>query len=86
MRSSKKPINVCLSLLKKVLTSDNNHKQINTYSRDSVIVPEMVGFNIGVYNGKKFIPVYVTEYMVGRKLGEFSFTRKLSKKNSDSKK
>lgn len=86
MRSSKKPIHVCLALLKKVLKAANQHKQINTYSRNSSILPEMVGFTIGVYNGKKFLPVYVTEYMIGHKLGEFSFTRRLSQKKNDSKK
>jgi len=48
---------------------------IKTWSRRSTVVPEMVGHTIAVHNGKKFIPVYVTENMVGHKLGEFSFTR-----------
>ncbi len=50
-------------------------KVIKTWSRRSTIVPEMVGHTIAVHNGKKFIPVYVTENMVGHKLGEFSPTR-----------
>lgn len=48
---------------------------VKTYSRRSTIVPEMVGFTIAVHNGKTFIPVYITEDMVGHKLGEFSPTR-----------
>jgi small subunit ribosomal protein S19 len=50
-------------------------KVIKTWSRRSTIVPEMVGHTIAVHNGKKFIPVYITENMVGHKLGEFSPTR-----------
>ena len=52
---------------------------IKTWSRDCTITPEMVGFTFGVHNGKDFIPVYVTEEMVGHKLGEFSPTRKFIK-------
>ncbi len=50
-------------------------KVVKTWSRRSTIFPEMVGHTIAVYNGKKFIPVYITENMVGHKLGEFSPTR-----------
>ncbi len=50
-------------------------KSIKTWSRRSVILPEMVGLNFAVHNGKKFIPVFVSENMVGHKLGEFSPTR-----------
>ena len=53
----------------------NDKKVLRTWSRRSTIVPEMVGHTIAVHNGKKFIPVYITENMVGHKLGEFSFTR-----------
>ena len=53
----------------------NEKKVIKTWSRRSTITPEMVGHTIAVHNGRKFIPVYVTENMVGHKLGEFSFTR-----------
>src|SRR5438270_333263 len=53
----------------------NEKKVLRTWSRRSTIIPEMVGHTIAVHNGKKFIPVYVTENMVGHKLGEFSFTR-----------
>jgi small subunit ribosomal protein S19 len=57
------------------LTRANEKKQIRTWSRRSTILPEFVGHTIAVHNGKKFIPVYVTENMVGHKLGEFSPTR-----------
>jgi small subunit ribosomal protein S19 len=53
----------------------NEKKVIKTWSRRSTIIPEMVGHTLAVHNGKKFIPVYVTEQMVGHKLGEFSPTR-----------
>lgn len=54
-------------------------EMIKTWARDCTIVPEMIGFTFGVYNGKEFIPVKVTEEMVGHKLGEFSPTRKFIK-------
>jgi small subunit ribosomal protein S19 len=64
-------------LMKKVLrTLNSGDKQmIKTWSRRSMIVPEFIGITFAVHNGKKFIPVYVTENMVGHKLGEFSPTR-----------
>ena len=64
-------------LLTKVMAMTNvtNKKPIKTWSRRSMIIPEMVGFTINVYNGKVFVPVFVTENMVGHKLGEFSPTR-----------
>lgn len=76
-RSLKKGPFVDESLLKKVsaLNSTNEKKVIKTWSRRSTIVPEFIGHTFAVYNGKKFIPVYVTENMVGHKLGEFSPTR-----------
>ena len=48
---------------------------ITTYSRRSMVIPDMVGITFAVYNGRKFIPVFITEQMVGHKLGEFSHTR-----------
>ena len=79
-RSLKKAPFADPKLLKKVQSLKPGDKTIiKTWSRDSVIFPEMVGFNIGVYNGKQHIPVYVTEEMVGYKLGEFSPTRKFRK-------
>ena len=57
------------------LNSRNEKKVVKTWSRRSTIVPDMIGHTIAVHNGKKFIPVYVTEQMIGHKLGEFSPTR-----------
>ena len=87
MRSLKKMIYISIPLLKKVMASisDGGKKTIETYSRRSSIVPEMVGLSISVYNGKKFIPISVTQNMVGHKLGEFSPTRKTPTRKSDSK-
>ena len=64
-------------LLKKVeVLNTNNQKQVvRTWSRRSTIVPDFIGHTLAVHNGRKFIPVYVTENMVGHKLGEFSPTR-----------
>ncbi|MBN2625764.1 MAG: 30S ribosomal protein S19 [Spirochaetales bacterium] len=76
-RSVKKGPFVAKSLYKKVLDQGENAKKgmIKTYSRSSTIIPEMVGMTISVYNGKTWVPVYVTENLVGHKLGEFSPTR-----------
>ena len=76
-RSLKKGPFVDLHLSKKVqvASAKNDRKPIKTWSRRSTVIPEMVGHTIAVHNGKKFIPVYVTENMVGHKLGEFSPTR-----------
>ena len=76
-RSLKKGPFVDDHLMKKVETAatNNDRRVIKTWSRRSTIVPEMVGLTFAVHNGKKFIPVFVTENMVGHKLGEFSFTR-----------
>ena len=67
-------------LLKKVRTLNETGKKevIKTYSRRSTIYPDFVGHTFAVHNGKEFIPVYVTEDMVGHKLGEFSMTRKFT--------
>ena len=76
-RSLKKGPFVDDHLMKKVdaMNEAGDRKVIKTWSRRSTIVPDMVGHTIAVYNGKKFVPVYVTENMVGHKLGEFSPTR-----------
>lgn len=76
-RSDKKGPFVELKLQKKVETARTSGDQriIKTWSRDSMVIPDMIGLTFAVYNGRKFIPVYVTEYMVGHKLGEFSPTR-----------
>ena len=57
------------------LNKNNEKKIIKTWSRRSTIVPDMIGHTIAIYNGRKHIPVYISENMVGHKLGEFSFTR-----------
>ena len=76
-RSLKKGPFVDTHLLEKVeeMNRANEKKVVKTWSRRSTVVPEMVGHTMAVHNGKKFIPVYVTENMVGHKLGEFSPTR-----------
>ena len=76
-RSLKKGPFIDLHLLEKVelLNRANEKKVIKTWSRRSTVVPEMVGHTVAVHNGKKFIPVYVTENMVGHKIGEFAPTR-----------
>ena len=56
-------------------TANNDRRVIKTWSRRSMILPEMVGLTFAVHNGKKFVPVFVTENMVGHKLGEFAPTR-----------
>ncbi len=76
-RSLKKGPFVEEKLAKKVqeMASSGEKKLIKTWSRRSVILPEFIGYTFAVHNGKKFIPVYVTENMVGHKLGEFAATR-----------
>ncbi len=76
-RSLKKGPYVYYKLLKKVqqLNERNEKKVIKTWSRASTILPEFVGHTFAVHNGNKFIPVYITENMVGHKLGEFAPTR-----------
>jgi small subunit ribosomal protein S19 len=65
--------------------SSGRHEMIKIWSRRSTILPQFVGLTFGVYNGKKFIPVNVTEEMVGHKLGEFSPTRTFSAHSGDKK-
>jgi len=79
-RSLKKGPFVDDSLMKKVVAMNKENKKtvIKTWSRRSTIFPEFVGHTIAVHNGKDFIPVYVTEEMVGHKLGEFALTRKFT--------
>ena len=76
-RSLKKGPFIDLHLLEKVeaMNREREKKVIKTWSRRSTVVPEMVGHTIAVHNGKKFIPVYITENMVGHKMGEFAPTR-----------
>ncbi len=76
-RSVKKGPFIAKHLYKKVvdMVKVNDRKMIKTYSRTSTIIPEMVGITVSVYNGKTWIPVYISEDLVGHKLGEFSPTR-----------
>lgn len=86
-RSLKKGPFIDESLAKKVKAVIESGKKevIKTWSRRSTIFPNMVGLTFAVHNGKEFIPVYVTEEMVGHKLGEFSLTRKCGGHGSDKK-
>ncbi|MDD5655758.1 MAG: 30S ribosomal protein S19 [Elusimicrobia bacterium] len=76
-RSSRKGPYVDAKLLTKVqkLNTAGEKKVIKTWARRSTIPPEFVGHTFAVHNGRKFLPIYITEQMVGHKLGEFSFTR-----------
>ena len=77
-RSTKKRYFVQDALMKKItaLNEANDKKIVQTWSRASTIYPEFVGHTIAVYDGRKHVPVYVTEDMIGHKLGEFAPTRK----------
>ena len=87
-RSLKKPPFVHYKLQSRVDDAQVSGKKnvIKPWSRASMITPDFVGFTIGVHNGNKFIPVYVTENMVGHKLGEFAPTRTYRGHGSDKKK
>ena len=86
-RSLKKGPYVFGRLLKKVQTLNESGKKevIKTWSRRSTIYPDFVGHTLAVHNGKDFIPVYVTEDMVGHKLGEFALTRKFGGHSGENK-
>lgn len=86
-RSLRKGPFVDYHLLKKVdkAKADGGHTVIKTWSRRSTILPDFVGHTFAVHNGKKFIPVYVSENMVGHKLGEFSPTRNFRSHIADKK-
>src|SRR3984885_6283808 len=86
-RSLKKGPFVDLHLVKKVeaAVSTNSKRPIKTWSRRSMILPEMVGLTIAVHNGRLHIPVYITENMVGYKLGEFALTRTFRGHSGDRK-
>lgn len=87
-RSIKKGYFVDPHLSKKVEKAQNtgDRKPIKTWSRRSTITPDFVGLNFTVHNGKNFLPVYVTENMVGHKLGEFSATRAFKSHNPHTQK
>lgn len=86
-RSVKKGPFVDLHLMKKVddAIASNNKRPIKTWSRRSMILPEMVGITIAVHNGRLHVPVFVTENMVGHKLGEFAATRTFKGHSGDKK-
>ena len=87
-RSLKKGFFVDPSLMDKVikLQKSANKKPIKTWSRRSTITPDFVGLNFEIHNGKEFLPLYVTENMVGHKLGEFAPTRKFKGHSSPTRK
>jgi len=74
------------AFVKKCEFKDSKNRPIKTHDRTIVIVPRMIGKTIGVYNGKEFLKVVITEDMLGHRLGEFSMTRKLAKHTSVKKK
>ena len=84
-RSLKKGPFVDLHLLKKVekAASTNDKKPIKTWSRRSMITPDMVGLNIAVHNGRQHVPIFIQEDMVGHKLGEFVLTRTFREHSGD---
>jgi len=86
-RSVKKGPFVDEHLLKKITAMNQTRQKqvIRTWSRRSTVIPDMVGFTIGVHNGRKFIPVFVSENMVGHKLGEFAPTRTFYAHSGDRK-
>ena len=86
-RSIKKGPFIDKSLIEKIdkANSNNDKKIIKTWSRRSDIIPDMVGHTFAVHNGRKFIPVFVSENMVGHKLGEFSDTRTFTMHSGDRK-
>jgi small subunit ribosomal protein S19 len=86
-RSLKKGPFVDLHLLKKVETAmaSSSKKPIKTWSRRSMVVPDMVGYTIAIHNGKQHVPVLVNENMVGHKLGEFAVTRTFKGHGGDKK-
>ena len=86
-RSIKKGPFVDLHLMKKVekAVASNDRRPIKTWSRRSMIVPDMVGLTIAVHNGRQHVPVLITENMVGHKLGEFAPTRTFKSHSGDKK-
>jgi small subunit ribosomal protein S19 len=86
-RSVKKGPFVDEHLIKKIIAMNTSRQKqvVRTWSRRSTVTPEMVGYTIGVHNGRKFIPVFVSENMVGHKLGEFAPTRTFYAHSGDRK-
>jgi small subunit ribosomal protein S19 len=88
VRSLKKGFFIDFPLMEAVRDAQRtgSRKPIRTWSRRSTVTPDFVGFNLEVHNGKTFIPVYITESMVGHKLGEFALTRLFKAHNPHTKK
>ena len=86
-RSIKKGPFIDTHLMNKVdkAVAENSKRPIKTWSRRSMVLPEMVGLTFAVHNGKKFMPIFVTENMVGHKLGEFAVTRTFKGHSGDRK-
>ncbi|WP_462137355.1 30S ribosomal protein S19 [Candidatus Mycalebacterium sp.] len=87
-KSQKQPY-IHEKLLKKVMAAKNQTQDdvfIKTWSRSSMVIPDMIGLTIAVHNGKRFIPVSVNEHMIGHKLGEFSPTRNFNSHSGGDKK
>jgi small subunit ribosomal protein S19 len=86
-RSTKKGPFVDGYLVKKIQECEKSGKKqvIKTWSRRSTIIPEFVGYTFAIHNGKKFLPIYITENMVGHKLGEFALTRTFIQHSGDRK-
>jgi small subunit ribosomal protein S19 len=86
-RSVKKGPYVYFKLLKKIIevVKSQSKKPIKTWSRSSTIIPDMIGLTIAVHNGRQHVPVFVTENMVGHKLGEFAPTRTFKGHSGDKK-
>ena len=87
-RSIRKGPHIDMKLLKKVhkMEQSSSKSVIKTWARNSIILPDLVGHTFAVHNGNKFIPVFITENMVGHKLGEFSPTRTFRMHSGDRKK
>jgi small subunit ribosomal protein S19 len=75
LRSLKKGPFVAFQILKRIQDGKGKEETIKTWSRSSTIIPNMIGYTFAVYNGRQHVPVFVTDQMVGHKLGEFSPTR-----------
>jgi small subunit ribosomal protein S19 len=86
-RSTKKGPFVDAYLMKKIQECESSGKKqvIKTWSRRSTILPEFVGYTFAIHNGRKFLPIYITENMVGHKLGEFALTRTFIMHSGDRK-
>ena len=84
-RSVKKGPFIDDHLMKKVENAGTERKVIRTWSRRSTVLPDMVGLTIAVHNGRKFVPLFITENMVGHKLGEFAPTRTFRSHSGDRK-